>query len=190
MTQLGYTEYLKQMLLPLGIYDLEEGIGAEEIRVIGKQLDDIFNSLEVLGREAVLAQAQSYGLKNYEKMLPFTPAYITVEDERNAVLALLRIRGGCFTQAMLQNTLSGCGISASIEERAAAMTLAVGFPENRGIPENFDKLKMRIEEIIPCNLAVNYSFIYSTWQELMSLLSNWSALEGLAKNWRELEIYE
>ena len=48
MTKLGYTDYLKQMLLPLGIYDLEEGIGAEEIRVIGKQLDELFETLEEL----------------------------------------------------------------------------------------------------------------------------------------------
>ncbi len=190
MTGLGYTDYLKQLLFPLGVYDLEEGIGAEEIGVIGKQLDDIFNSLEELGRETVLSQAKSYGLKNYEKLLPYTPAYITTQDERQAVMALLRIRGGCFTLPMLQETLSGCGIFASIAESGKAMTIDVGFPENRGVPQGFDKLKTRIEEIIPCHLAVEYRFTYSTWQELMSKLQGWTAIERNVHSWRELEIYE
>ena len=105
-------------------------------------------------------------------------------------MALLRIRGGCFTQSMLHNTLSGCGISASIEENGTVMTVAVKFPENRGIPEGFDKIRTRIEEIVPCHLAVKYLFIYSTWQELMSNLLSWAAIEGNVHSWRELEIYE
>ncbi|NCB73443.1 MAG: DUF2313 domain-containing protein [Clostridia bacterium] len=190
MIKLGYTDYLKQMLLPLGIYDLEEGIGAEEIRVIGKQFDELFDTLEELSREAVTEQAESYGLKNYEALLPYMPAYITAQDERNAVLALLRIRGGCFTRELLEKTLSGCGISASIAESGIAMTVAVGFPKNRGIPEGFDKLKKRIEEIVPCHLAVEYSFNYTTWQELMAKLPSWTAITENTDCWREFEIYE
>lgn len=68
-----------------------------------------------------------------KKRCPIRPAYITTEDERNAVMALLRIRRGCFTLQMLQDTLSGCGISASIAESGTAMTSAVTFPKNRGI---------------------------------------------------------
>lgn len=190
MTELGYTDYLKQMLLPLGVYDLEEGIGAEEIRVIGKQLDEIFETLEELGRETVTAQAESYGLKNYEALLPYTPAYITTQDERNSVMALLRIRGGCFTRGLLEETLSGCGISASIAESDTAMTVTVGFPKNRGVPEGFDVLKLRVEEIVPCHLAVEYRFTYSTWLELMVKLQSWSDISENTCCWRELEIYE
>lgn len=178
------------MLLPLGIYDLDEGLGAEEIKVIGRQLDEIFEALEELGRESVTAQAESYGLTNYENLLPYTPAYITTEDERRALLALLRIRGGCFTLDMLQDTLSGCGIAASISESNNKLTVGVSFPENRGIPDGFDKLRKRIEEIVPCHLAIEYLFTYSTWQELMIRLPNWTAIENNTRNWRELEIYE
>lgn len=190
MTKLGYTDYLRQILLPLGIYDLEEGIGAEEIRIIGKQFDELFDALEELARETVTAQAESYGLKNYEALLPNIPAYITAQDERNSVMALLRIRGGCFTRGLLNETLGGCGISASIAESEKAMTAAVSFPKNRGIPEGFDTLKLRIEEIVPCHLAVEYIFTYSTWQELMAKLRSWTAIEENTSGWRELEIYE
>jgi len=190
MTKLGYTDYLKQMLLPLGIYDLEEGIGSEEIRVIGKQLDEVFDFLEELGREALTAQAESYGLKNYETLLPYMPAFITAQDERNSVIALLRIRGGCFTRELLEETLCGCGISAGIAESDTAMTVAISFPQNRGIPEGFDTLRLRIEEIVPCHLAVEYIFTYTTWEELMAKLPSWAAITENTSCWREFEIYE
>ena len=137
-----------------------------------------------------MAQAESYGLKNYEALLPYMPAYITAQDERNAVMALLRIRGGCFTRGLLEETLGGCGISAGIAESGTAMTVAVGFPENRGVPEGFDMIKLRIEEIVPCHLAVEYRFTYSTWQELMAKLQSWTAITENTSCWREFEIYE
>ena len=181
---------MKHLLLPLGIYELEEGLGAEEISVIGRQLDEIFDALEELGRESVTAQAESYGLWNFEALLPYTPAYITTEDERRALLALLRIRGGCFTPAMLADTLSGCGIAAEIAEADAALTVNISFPQNKGIPEGFEGLKRRIEEIIPCHLTAVYLFAYSNWQMLMNALLSFAAVEANAKSWRELEIYE
>jgi len=181
---------LKQLLAPLGIYDLEEGIGAQEIKVLGAQFDEIFSALEEIGREAFAVTAQDYGLKSFEAILPYTPAYITAEDERRAIMALLRIRGGCFSLEMIQNTLGGCGIAASVAQSEKALTVRVGFPMNRGIPEGFDLLKTRIEEILPCHLAAEYSFIYSTWQELMSPPLSWSLIETAELSWRELEIYE
>jgi len=187
---LGYTDYIKQMLAPLGIYDLETGVGAEELEVIGEELDKVFYALEEVWREAVLATAQSYGLKKYEEILPYRPAYITAEDERRAVMALLRIRGGCFTISVLQDTLSGCGITATVEEGSEKMSVVVKFPNNKGIPDSFEKLKARIEEILPCHLNVKYEFIYSAWQIIMDKLNNWAAVERNAKSWREFEIYE
>ncbi len=178
------------MLSPLGIYNLEEGLGAEEIKAIGKQLDEVFEALEELERESVPARAMSYGLTNYEELMPSTPAYITTEDENRALLALLRIRGGCFTLETLQDTLSGCGILARIAESGTALIANVSFPENRGIPDGFDKLKKRIEEIIPCHLGVEYLFIYSMWQELMTSLPSWAVIEASVQSWREFEIYE
>lgn len=158
--------------------------------MIGKQLDEVFEALEELGRESVTAQAVSYGLANYEELMPYAPAYITTEDENRALLALLRIREGCFTLETLQDTLSGCGILAYIAESGSALMVNVRFPENRGIPDGFDKLKKRIEEIIPCHLGVEYLFIYSMWRELMIALTSWATIEASVQSWREFEIYE
>lgn len=187
---MGYTDYLKQILAPLGIYDLENGLGAEELRVIGAQMDAVFTALEEARMEAFLVTASSYGLENFERALPFTPAWLTKEDERRAVMALLRIRGGCFTLPMLQDTVSGCGLKATIEEGTEKMTAVVRFPQNRGIPDDFERLKSRIEEIVPCHMEIDFAFIYSLWRELMEKLPTWNDAQNKARTWKEIEIYE
>ena len=186
---MNYTNYLKEILQPLDIYDLENGVGAEELAVIGQQLDAVFDALEEIRREAFLASAESYGLTNFEAALPFTPAYLTTEDERRAVMALLRIRGGCFTLPLLQSTVSGCGLTATIEEGTEAMTAVIRFPQNRGVPDGFEKLQKRIEEIVPCHLQTTFVFIYTLWQELTAGLASWSAAQSLAGTWKAMETY-
>ncbi len=185
---MGYYDYLKDMLRPLGFYELETGAGAAELEVIGAQLDEVFSELEVLSREALLCTAESYGIESYERLLPYRPAYITTEDARRALSALLLIRGGCFTQPRLQAALAGCGLRAEVCQGEGELTASVSFPYNRGIPEGFDRLKRRIEEIIPCHLAVEYVFIYTKWGELMALLRSWENAEERGLSWREMEI--
>lgn len=136
-----YLRCLKQILEPLGIYDLENGAGAVELEVIGKQMDEIFDEMETLATEVMPLNASGFGLEKYEAALPYRPSYLTVADRRRAVMALLRIRNGCFTQGLLQDTISGCGIEASIEESNTAQTVKISFPQCRGVPENFESLK-------------------------------------------------
>lgn len=185
----GYYEYVKQLLEPLRLYDLENGAGAEELRVIGGQLDGIFLMLAELCGEMLPITAEDFGLSLYEKLLPFRPAYLTNADKRRALISLMRIRGGCFTLALLQETVSGCGLKAIIEEGGTPLTVCVSFPENRGVPTGFEKLKSRVEEIVPCHLAVEYIFVYTIWREIMEKLPCWEALESGVDCWGQLEIY-
>lgn len=187
---MAYTEYLKELLLPLGLYDLEEGVGAQELLVIGGQMDLLFEALEELGREVFPASAEGYGLAFFEEILPYKPASPTLEDERRAILSLLRIRGGSFTLPRLRETLSGCGLTAEIEETGDPLTASVRFPRNRGIPPDFEAVQKRIETIVPCHLQIEYVYIYATWRELAAGLLSWKQLEEKVKNWRELEIFE
>lgn len=187
---MDYTGYLKEMLLPLGLYALEEGIGAQELAVIGGQMDLLFEALEELGREVVPASAEDYGLELFEEILPYKPASPTLEDQRRAILSLLRIRGGSFTLSRLRETLSGCGLAAEIAETEDPLAVSVCFPRNRGIPPNFGAVRKRIETIVPCHLQIEYIFIYTIWQELMIKLFDWRQLEERARSWRELEIFE
>lgn len=186
---MGYFEYLKGLLRPMGLYELESGAGAAELEAIGGELDGIFAALEELGGEMLPFTAEDYGIALYEGLLPYRPAYITAKDARRALMALLRIRGGCFTLPQLQDTLSGCGLTARVRESGQPLTVIVSFPQNRGIPEGFAKLKRRVEEIIPCHLAVEYEFIYTLWSELMAAFCCWEDCQTRGISWYGMEIF-
>ena len=187
---MGYFDYLKGILEPLGIYDLESGAGADELEVQAIQLDEVFEILEIHAREMFLATAESYGLHNFGELLPYYPIYITNEDARQAIMALLRIRNGSFTLEHLRDTLRGCGVNAILEESDEPFTVIVSFPHNRGIIEGFDEIRLRIEEILPCHLAIRYVFIFTLWSEIMNKLRDWRTLEAYVPNWHELEIFQ
>ena len=51
------------------------------------------------------------------------------------------------------------------------------------------ELGSRIEQILPCHLAVEYCFVYLLWQELEALLPTWMTLEAQCPTWAALEAY-
>ena len=186
---MGYYEYLCGLLEPLGIYDLDYGAGGAELRALGLEFDRIFETLEHFGREILPVTAENFGLERLEELFPYRPSYITPDDRRRSIMALLRIRNGYFTVDALCDTLSGCGIDAQVAESGLPMTVDVFFPSNRGVPEGIERIKQKIEQILPCHLAVRYCYTYCVWRELMQRLGSWRLLIGQCGNWRQLEIY-
>ena len=184
---MDYAKELKDLLRPLGIYDLDSGAGAEELNCIGGIMDEICEMLEQGESDANPLTAGPAGLEPWENLLPFVPASLTETDRRRAVAALLQIDGCSFTAEGLNRTLAGCGIRAVAEETETPMTVRVTFPGNRGVPAGFDRLQTRIEQILPCHLAVEYVFLFCTWAELEALFSAWAELDAAAPEWDELQ---
>lgn len=186
---MGYSDYLKDLLRPMRFYDVDEGPGADELSAEGDALDGVYSALSAAEREMLPPTAQGEGLQNYEAVLPYHPSFITLQDRRRAIMALLQIDGCAFTADALNSTLSGCGIKAVVSETGTAYTVQVQFPDNRGVPDDFDALRARIEAILPCHLAVEYHIIYITWQELESWFLSWSEVENENFSWSGLERY-
>ena len=184
---MDYAYELKNLLRPLGIYDLDSGAGASELECIGGELDRIFSMLETAEQNANPLTAAVSGLQPWEALLPFAPASLTANDRRQAIAALLRIDGCSFTPDGLNRTIAGCGIRAVVRETAVPMTVEVSFPENRGVPEGFEELKVRLEQILPCHLEVEYAFAFCLWRELEGLFAAWKKLEAAALSWEELQ---
>lgn len=183
-----YAKELKRLLRPLGIYDLEQGIGAAELETVGEALDRIFARLEEAAADSLPLTAAESGLEKWEELLPYAPAGGRAEDRRNALIALLRAGGGAFAAEELNAVLSGCGIHAIVEETEEPLTVRVMFPGVRGEPENYKKLRGRIEQILPCQLQVTYMLVYLQWQELEGLFSAWAELDAAGLAWSELEM--
>ena len=184
---MDYAEELRELLRPLGIYDVDSGISGAELGAVGGELTDIWTALEAAECEALPVTAESAGLSAWEALLPFVPHWLTTADRRRAISALLQIDGASFTAAALNKTVAGCGIRAVVEETNVPMTVQVSFPYNRGVPDDFDELRWRIEQILPCHLNVTYYFIYATWEELEAIFATWADAEDTVENWREIE---
>lgn len=185
-----YGNFLKALLRPMRIYDVDSGAGAAELNALGLAMDGLFAALEETEREMVVPTAQTEGLARYEALLPYRPASPSLAERRDAIAALLSVSGESFTVGALNSTLSGCGITATVEETGTPQTVRVRFPGTMGVPEGVEALKERIEMLLPCHLAVDYFYKWFNWLELESTFADWQALEMSGLSWAELEVLE
>lgn len=186
---MGYGTYLRQLLQPMGLYDLQSGPGAAELDALGEALDALYDRFTEIERECIPSTAEDWGLGLYEDILPYHPASTTLEKRREAIMALLRIDGASFTPQAIQNTVAGCGIPATVTEGEQPQTVVVSFPGVRGAPDRFEAIKARVELILPCHLAVEYALVYLTWEELEAMEWTWETIEEKELTWDGLERY-
>lgn len=185
-----YAEYLKQLLSPLGVYDLNAGTFNEaELYALGAQLDRVANQLEHAEREALLATAEQEGLARREALLPGGSAAQTVLDRRSAIRALLQIDGDSLTPEAIDRAILGCGLPARAIEVDTGH-LQVVFPGISGPPEGFKMIEKLILEILPCHLEVEFYFRYVTWAELEAQDVTWEWTEDNVHTWVSFEMLE
>ena len=183
---MSYTQYLKELLRPLGVYDLNAPFNAGELEGAGEALDGVEDTLEEDLRETSLATAEGWGLERAAGLFVRRPVADTPRALAAALAALLRIGGDSFTLAAVNDTISGCGIAAKVEETGVER-VTVSFPGVAGVPAGFDQMKKIIEDILPPHLEIQYFFWHLTWKELEEKFSCWQDIEDLALNWEELE---
>ena len=119
---MSYAQYLRQLLAPLGIYQLNAPFQGGELEALGDAFDQVEGALEELNREACLATAEDWGLEQVAVLFRRRPPATTVKTMREALAALLRIGGDSFTLAAINDTISGCGVNARVEETDQAGT--------------------------------------------------------------------
>ena len=59
---MGYGDYLKELLRPMGIYVLDNSVNGAELDCVGDALDTVGDMLEEVQREMNLATAEDSGL--------------------------------------------------------------------------------------------------------------------------------
>lgn len=186
---MGYAEYIRGLLRPVGIYTFAPGsIGNGEIESIGAVLDGCEAAAEESEREVLVPTAKDWGLALREVLFAKKPAAPTLELRRAAILALLQISGDGFTIESINRALSGCGIRAVVAETGQSGRVRVTFPNTAGIPEEFDQIAGIITDIIPCHLETEFYFRYLTWVELEAHFSSWESIEQDRYTWEQLEL--
>ena len=184
---MSYGRYLRELLAPLRLYDLEAPFNGGELNVQGGALDGVDTWLAELRRESTLAEAESWGLERIIALLARRPVADTPTGMRKALAALMRIGGDSFTLEAINATISGCGVHAHVEEKEIPGEVAVSFPDIPGIPKGFKEIREIIEDILPAHLGIEYVFWYITWEELERKISCWAEIEERQLTWEQLE---
>ncbi len=180
---MSYAAYLKQLLRPLGVYDLTDGsFSAGELDALGAELDVVWESLQAQQRESIVSSALADGLTRYERLFGVLPESPTTESRRAAIAALMQVAGDSFSARALSNCLAACGVAAQVAETETAGMLAVTFPGTMGRPNGFARMQAILELLLPCHLAVEYRFRYALWREAAGL--TWG--EAGAMTWKQL----
>lgn len=184
---MNHAQYLRALLSPLGVYDLEAPFNGGELEAQGLTLDGLAGWLEEVRREGGLSTMQDWGLERMTALLARRPVSNTPERLREALASLLRISGDSFTLDAINATISGCGVHALVAEKEDPGEVAVSFPDIPGIPDGFDEISRIIEDILPAHLLIEYVFWYITWVELERKIACWAEIEARELTWKQLE---
>lgn len=186
---MGYAEYLRSLLLPLGIYDLDAGtINGAEIAAAGAALDGVASRVANAEREGILATAEGEGLSLREALYARRPVTESPALRRQAIAALAMIGNDSFTLSAINKTIDGCGISALAEETDEYGLIRVIFPETAGIPDEFERISEIILDIIPCHLETYFYFRYLTFDECEAFGWTWDMVEDAQHTWESFEL--
>ena len=186
---MGYSDYLRNLLKPLGVYDLSSGsLSGSELDALGLGLDQVDASVAYTEQEGSLATAEGEGLSRREALFARTPVNYSTKLRRAAIAALLRIGPDCFTLDAINDTISGCGITAVVQEKEQFGYVRVIFPEVAGIPREFDQIAQIILDIIPCHLEVEFYFRYLTWEECHRFGYTWAIVQENQWNWHDFQL--
>ncbi|MCI9036804.1 MAG: hypothetical protein HFF80_03485 [Oscillospiraceae bacterium] len=186
---MGYSDHLRSLLRPLDIYNLSPGsLSNSELEALGRGLDGVSQRMDYAERESALSTAAGEGLDRLESLFARTPVHYSTELRRQAIAALLRIGGSCFTLTDINNTISGCGIKALAQEKDRFGYIRIIFPNVAGIPEGFEQIRDIILDIIPCHLDVEFYFRYLTWEECEGYRYSWDIIHQREYTWYGFEL--
>lgn len=185
---MSHAQYLRDLLRPMGVYDLEAPFNGGELDAQGEALDAVCARLELIWRESSLTTAEDWGLEKVASLFIRRPVASDPRKLAAALAALLRISGDSFTLAAINDTITGCGIPALVKEKGTGR-VSVSFPGVAGEPDNFEELKKIIEDILPAHLGIEYDFWYLTWQELEDNFPSWRSIEDRKLSWEQLATF-
>ena len=182
-----HADCLRDLLRPLGVYDLSAPFNGGELDVQGAALDGVLARLEEVQRESSLTTAENWGLENLAGLFARRPVASDPRKLALALAALLRIGGDSFTLEAINDTISGCGVRARVDETGTPGEVEVSFPNIPGIPDGFEEISRIIEDILPAHLLIRYVYWYVTWAYLEGVISCWKEIEDRKLNWKQLE---
>ncbi len=184
-----YSEYLSDLLRPLGIYDLQEGsYSGSELAAVGRALDEIGEELEKWEKESILTTAEGEGLDLRTSLFSLRPVDAGPALRRAALMALGQVGGDSFTLDEINAAIQGCGVAAEAVELPERGHIRILFPHTAGIPDHFEQIRKVIEALIPCHLALEFYFRYLTWEQCHAQQYTWDMVHTRGHTWNSFQL--
>ena len=155
---MSYGEYLKNTLRPLGIYELDTGIGAAELEIEGAAFDEIDGVLSDTLRNMLPLTADENGIERWSALLPYKPRGADLDAQRGSLMELIRSRENECSDQALNHVLENCCILAEVSETNVSETVKVTIYEIHLEDGEDERIKKQIEDILPCHLDIVYDY--------------------------------
>ena len=168
---MGYADYLRHMLAPLGIYNLRSGYGFAETEAVGAALDDAEMPIA-----AMLDTPTGENLKNLEALFSIMQFDESEEERVTAVRTLLSTDDSCASIDKLENQLSACGLDAELAETENRFVVNVIMQNIRG--ELSDEEAAVCKAIMPAHLQLNFICSGVTWDRIEALYPTWDEFDA------------
>jgi len=99
----------------------------------------------------------------------------SIHEETRRAQVLARLQGyNLLTVLELKSLIKlydkmGCSINEDFEN----YTVTIIFDGHKGIPYNFEQIKVAIDEVKPAHLNFKYEFVRNTWDEVYKKFNTW-----------------
>ncbi|MFI3312419.1 MAG: hypothetical protein R3Y62_00890 [Eubacteriales bacterium] len=183
---MSYSDYLRQMLEPIGVYDLTAtSFSGAEVEAMGTGLEGFWQDVQVERLESIISTATDNGLTMWEQVFPYRAPVETVEERRAALCGFLTISGDSFTYEDICVCLAACGVTCTLEETDTPGVVDISFDGLVGEPDNYETVQAICETILPSHVLINYNIVYLTWGQALEI--TWGDVcEG---TWHDFERY-
>lgn len=141
----------------------------------------------------VLAQmfvdTATWGLAEWERIVGVeSDEGKPIGERRSVVKAKLRGAGVVTVAHIKDVTESWYGGEVDITEYYADYKLTVKFVSSFGVPSNIGDVEQAISEMIPAHLAVDFEFMYVTYEDVLGKYSSYDEVSASGLNYEELTV--
>ena len=173
---MGYGEYLKDMLKPMGVYSLNSGYSAAELDAVGAAMDGAAECADNLKTEGIPQTARGSGLAAWENLFPILVFGETENERRSAVARLISVDDASCTQKALEGQLASCGIPGKITVTDEKFKVKLHFTSGRGEPD--EKMINAALSILPAHICTEFTRDCLTWDRAEELFPTWDEFDA------------
>lgn len=181
-------EQMKNMLLPLGIYTVENGSAVySELCAYAVGINLVKAQIESLKKEGFVQTAETFGLSLRENMLEITPLS-TTQQRRQAIKHCLSLVRGQWIKSETDSVVQGFTFGVSIVETFASSRLTLTFADSANATrENLSTVLKATRKTLPAQLEVFSNIAQQSFDTMDAGNKSWVYLDKQSLSFNSVE---